>query len=221
LTLARVIKASSKRAAGEAMAFNLDDLTVQATRYLTEIRQQGDAILHEASKQAELVREEARQAGTAEGLKQADEEIEQRARQIAEGRVLPSLEKTVKQLAEGRAAWLRSWENGAIRLSIAIAERIVRRTIDAEDSVTRALVTEALELVAGATEVTLRMNPDDLQALGTVVDACLEDLRQIAPIQTVADEQLAKGDCVVQTRDGTIDGRLETRLKRIEDELLG
>jgi flagellar assembly protein FliH len=221
MAVTRVIKAGSRRVAAGPLTFNFDDLTDQATRYLSEIKRQGDAILKQAEEQAVERREEAREAGYAEGLNQADEEIEQRARARAERQILPSLEKAVKQLAEGRAAFLRAWETSAIRLAIALAERLVRRTIAADAGVTPELVSEALELAAGSAEITLRMNPDDLRTLGSTVDDLLKNLGQAAPIRTVADERLAQGDCIVQTRDGTIDARLTARLERIEQELLG
>lgn len=221
----RVIKADRNPGAEGPILFNFDDLTQQATRYLNDIKQRGDALLEQAHACSADIREEARQAGYAEGCRQAaeaiEEQIEQRAREVAEQQLLTSLNKAVRQLAASRAAWLRSWETGAIRLAIAIAKRLVRRKVAEDREVTCELVAEALELFAGATEVTLRMNPDDLQTLGNRLDELFKQVGTASPLQVVADPTIETGDCIVQTTEGTADGRLESRLQRIEEELLG
>ena len=35
------------------------------------------------------------------------------------------------------------------------------------------------------------------------------------------DDSIARGGCLIQTRQGTIDARIETQLARIVDELIG
>jgi flagellar assembly protein FliH len=225
VALARVIKNGSKGGSARPIVFNFDDLTEQATRYLTDIKRQGDSLLERAHACANDIREEARQAGYDEGRRQAadhvEQEIERRAREVAEAHLLPSLTKAVEQLADSRAAWLRSWETGSVRLALAIAERLIRRKIAANPEVSRELVADALELFAGATRITLRMNPEDLQTLGNRLDDLFNAPGGAAPIQVVADAEIASGDCVVQTAEGTVDARLEARLRRIEEELLG
>ena len=64
------------------------------------------------------------------------------------------------------------------------------------------------------------MNPDDLKPLQGMIDELLAAQGRTVCNEVVADPQVKPGDCMVATLHGTVDARLETRLARIEEELL-
>lgn len=227
----RVIKADTVAGLPGTVAFNFDDFAARANRYLDQVRQQGVAILEEAKRKGNEDRERARQEGTKEGLlqgrRQAETEVsqrvEQRGRELADEQLhslLPAMRQAVERLDRERAGLLRKWEEGLIQLAVRIAERLVRRTIETNDEITAQLVADVVELAAGSPEVTLRLHPEDVQALENAGTDLSRGAGGALAVHVVADSQVASGDCLAETRHGTIDGRLEQRLARIEEELL-
>jgi flagellar biosynthesis/type III secretory pathway protein FliH len=63
------------------------------------------------------------------------------------------------------------------------------------------------------------MNPDDLAAFGKRVRHVAGELGRLGDVKIVADPEITKGGCRVDTRFGTIDQQFEAQLARIELEL--
>ncbi len=132
---------------------------------------------------------------------------------------MPAVREAVAGVEQAKAAWLTHWERSALGLATAIAERVIRREVARTPEITLSLVTEALELAAGSSEVQLRMHPDDLAALGSHVEQLLAEVGRLGAAALVADAAISPGGCRVDTRHGTIDQQFEAQLARIAQEL--
>ena len=227
----RLIKARVARNLSSATAFNYDDLRRQCEEHIEAARRRGQELLAEAAAQADQVRQRAREEGHAvgqrEGLAAAGELIESRAAEIAARQtqeqlrtVLPAFQAAVKALEIERDRWLAAWETAAVRLSAAIAEKIVRTELARRPQLTLASIREALQLAAGQPDVELRLNPLDLEQLHACGEEALQRLSKTGQAQLVGDETITRGGCRIETRHGIIDARLETQLQRITEELL-
>ena len=131
---------------------------------------------------------------------------------------LAALTTAAAELHAQRDHWLEQCQHATIRLGIAIAERLLRCTLAAQPEAVIELVRTALDWTVGAATVRVRLHPDDCD----FVQSQAESLRRecSAEIEFVVDETLARGDCVSETTHGIIDGRVETLLDRIAEELL-
>src|SRR5437868_3428371 len=103
----RILKAESIRGLGSKIVFNYEDVRKRCDEHLEKVQQQAAGILQQAHDDAQALRvktfHEAKQLGIDEGLKSAHEEIESRARQIAEQLVSDKLATTlpaVRQAAQ-------------------------------------------------------------------------------------------------------------------------
>jgi flagellar biosynthesis/type III secretory pathway protein FliH len=133
---------------------------------------------------------------------------------------LPAIRQIVAQLNDAQAEWQRQWEQSAVRVATAIAERVIRRELDRRPEITLELVSEALRLTAGATDVSVRLNPADHERLGPQVNRLAEAIGQLAPTDVVADPEITPGGCRVVTKFGEVDLQIESQLRQIEQELL-
>ena len=106
----------------------------------------------------------------------------------------------------------------SIKLGIAIAERLLRRTLNTQPESILDLVKTTLNWVVGTETVQIRLHPNDCGLIETYSDALARECS--ADIQLIADASLSRGDCLMETAQGTIDGRIETMLQRIAEELL-
>lgn len=116
--------------------------------------------------------------------------------------VLADLEKArEEQLAEVREE--------LVELAGAIAKRAVLGALEADPAVVRELATQALARVRRATRITVRAHPEDVASLDGL-DA-----------KVVGDDTLGRGDCVVESELGGVDGRIEARVDRLVEALKG
>lgn len=226
----RLIKASAARPAGAATSFPLDDLRGRCDELVARARRQSEKILAEAAAEAAEIRNRGFNEGFAEGrekgLRAAQEHLEARARELAEEALrdrlqtsLAALETAAEQLAAERERWLSAWEAAALRLSAAMARRIIRRELAHQPALAGNLIRETLQLAAGSPHIALRLNPADLQQLHDCDDEIIDRLGRIGEAALISDVGISVGGCLIETRHGVIDARIETQLARIVDEL--
>ncbi len=228
----RLIKAHSHRSPGSsATAFNFDDLRRQCDDYVAQARQQGEQLLARAAAEAEELRRQAHAhglaAGQREGLASAQQIIETRAGEIAAGQtqerlksVLPAFQEAVQTLRHERDRWLTTWEGAAVTLAATIAEKVLRHELRRQPELSVAMIREALQLAAGQPHLRLHLHPQDLGLLQSCGHDALGQLASVGEAEFISDESIAPGGCVIETRHGVIDARLETQIARITEELL-
>jgi flagellar assembly protein FliH len=174
-------------AAGEAFVTRLADETKHAfDTGLAQGRQEG--------------RNAEREAHAAAAL----EQTEQRKRQLAQ---------LVASFTSERDKFLHAVELEVVKLALAIAARILRREAQMDPLLLTGAVRVALGQLAGATEIHLRVPPHDLN-LWTEAVAHLPKLA-IKPA-IAAGEGMQLGDCVIESRVGTVDLGLRSQLAEIE-----
>ncbi|MDA0834593.1 MAG: FliH/SctL family protein [Planctomycetota bacterium] len=227
----RLLKAGAARDLGHKVAFNFEDLKEKGESYVVQVREQGRKILDEATEEAERLRVDAQKIGYMKGREQAFAEIEievhRRASELAQTEIdrrwqntLPALENLVKGVAREKENWIAHWERTAVKLSVAIAERIIRRTIDADGEVSLEMIRETLQLASGQPEITVNIHPADIEGLGNEIEQIQRLISPVGPIHFIPDAKCSRGGCQIRTINGSIDARLETQLNRILDELI-
>lgn len=192
--------------------------------------EQAAAILAEAHQAAAALREEQAQLGFEEGFQKGKETgYEQglrEGRQVAEENVrqewtslLQQLADTVSAAAAVRDLALERAEEDILKLSLAVAEKIIRRTISDDITCTVGIVKEALQRVNGGTEVIVRVSPNLLEIMEANRDL-LSSVKGIEKIEFVADSNVEPGGCLIETDFGRIDGRLDTRIAAVTSALM-
>lgn len=131
---------------------------------------------------------------------------------------IDSLNAAAAKLLEHRERVLEQAQTETVKLGIAIAERLLRQTLNARPESVLDLIKTSLDSVICAETVRINLHPDDCDLVTNHFD---ELSRDCPPnIQLTAESKLSRGDCVIEASQGTIDGRLGTILQRISDELL-
>ena len=131
-----------------------------------------------------------------------------------------SLVTAAAEMCQQREVWKGDWEARLLPLAIAIAERLVRRELRCSTDIPLAWIREALELVSGSGPLRLRLNPADLRARRGSIEELLGQQGLTETVDLVSDDAVSAGGCLVETSFGKIDHRLETQLKRLEEELV-
>jgi flagellar biosynthesis/type III secretory pathway protein FliH len=215
---ATVIKSGASGRGPHASAFNFDDLTTQAEKYLGEIRQQAAKMIADAQRQADAIRAQAEQQGRQAAVDAAERVLDEKVgKQMATA--LPAVRKAVEHLEQSRAALVRQWESNIVHLAARIAAKVIRRETVAAPQITFNLLREALELAVGGGRLTIRIHPSDHATLGVQIDRLVGEMARLGKVQIVADHETTPGGCRVETDFGVIDQTFEAQLARIEEEL--
>jgi flagellar assembly protein FliH len=202
----------------QPVAFSFSDMRGQADDYLSIVRQEAAKIVQAAHIEAEQIRRQAEAAGRKAAEAAVERILDEKVARKMET-VLPALEQLIAQVNDAKGELLGYWQRSAVRVSTAIAERIIRREVGRDPQITLDTVEEALGLAAGTAEITLHLSPTDHENLGSQVERLAQSLCQLAPSNIVADPQISPGGCRIETRFGEIDLQIQSQLRRIEEDL--
>lgn len=226
----RIIKADSMRQAGQKIVFDFQDFHQHCDSQLQKVQDHANQRISEAQERAISIEQQARsegyQAGYAEGLKRANEEIQKRVDALAKHAIdeglthkLSIMDSLTEAIAEAKLKWMAHWERIAIEFSVLMAEKIIRSEIARQPEIPGEMIRNLLEVVSSEERVIVRVHPDDAQYF--------QDLNQTTSssspfhrfIEFQADSSLERGDCLAEMEFGMLDGRVATQLQRIQQEL--
>ena len=103
-------------------------------------------------------------------------------------------------------------EDDIVRLSVAIARKILRREISTDPDALHGIVLAALERVEGREAFRVRANPEDADAISRHVRSAGAPPR----IEIVPDPSLERGSVIVETAHGNLDASASSQLAEIE-----
>lgn len=166
--------------------------------------------------------EEGYAIGEAKALTDYEERLKQEADSITKEALqtlMPALEKAVENLVTAENVFVSRWEQGALQVAAAIAQQAIGRELPHMVDVPLKLLREALELAVGSVRLKIRMSPQDVESLGQEIDTLVRQITPLAETEIVADIRVPAGGCYLETSQGTIDQRIDSRLERIVSEL--
>jgi flagellar assembly protein FliH len=147
-------------------------------------------------------------AGQQSGLQMAEKKTE-----IVVKRFANSLEEVAKL----REKLIKAAERDLVELAIEIAKKLVHREVKIDEKIITTLVRVALERLAVKNGITVTVNPLDAKILSEELQDLVGDE---GSVQLKTDEDLRRGDCLVESEYGSIDARISEQFKEIEEGLL-
>jgi len=170
-----------------------------------------NAMLHE---QVERIRQQCEQRvkdAHAAGLREGDAAAQARATAGVQV-VLEKMARSIEELAQVRARLRKQAEGDTIKLSLAIARRVLRRELAMDPDAMRGLVTAALEKLQSQEICRVRANPSQVAA----ITACLRATATNSKVEVVPDGSLQPGGVVFETNQGNLDASVDSQLQEIE-----
>jgi flagellar assembly protein FliH len=149
-----------------------------------------------------------REQGRQEGRKS-----EREAQAAAEKQRAQKAVEQIASLMRERDRYLASVEEEVVKLSLAVAARILRREAQMDPLLLTGAVRVALGQLAGSTEVRLRVPEADLELWNEAI-ALVPNLA-VKP-KVIAGEGMRLGDCVIETGMGSVDLGIRSQLGEIE-----
>lgn len=162
-----------------------------------------EARLRDLEQQAPAREQKARQAGFKEGEEAA----------AAKWRdAIENASRSVAEMAGMRSRMRRECEEDAVKLSLAMARRILRRELTVDGEALLGLVKAAVERVDLRETHRVRVRPED----AALVSAYFERIGSPHRIEVGADPGLERGAVVFETQRGQLDASMDTQLEEIE-----
>jgi flagellar assembly protein FliH len=152
-------------------------------------------------------RESGRREGDAEGRTRAADDLRAAIERLA---------NSIAELDQFRGQLLRQTEGAAVRLSIAIARRVLRRELTVDPEAIEGLVRAALERLQSQENCRVRMHPDYVPALR----ASVERLGMTARVEVIEDAAQEPGAAVFEMSRGSLNASIDSQLKEIERGLV-
>ena len=157
------------------------------------------------AQQSEL--SQAKQSAFQEGLRQGREEAASAAKQAAE-----KLSQTLTELIDFKRKLRLDAEREVVKLSLAVARRILNRELAADPDALEGIVYSALSKLQARETWKIRVCA---QAAG-VTNACVENAGVAGTVQVIVDPKLHPGDLIIETASGELDASVNTQLQEIE-----
>lgn len=217
--MSTIIKAADAAKSIHSIAFNFEDVSRDAERYLAKIREQAGQILLKAQAEANELRKQAEIDGRRAGEAQVDQKVKAQVETMFQT-LVPAVHQAVRELEQARGAWLVNWERQAIELSAAMAARVLRRELQHDPQLPLALIREALSLAATSNRVRLRLSPADHATLGQQAAQLAASIASVATCEIIADATIEPGGCRLETEQGVIDQQFSSQLARLREELI-
>lgn len=143
------------------------------------------------------------------GLKDGEVAATQKMSEQMRTRV-EQLSRSIEQLALHRTKIQREAEPELVRLSLAIARRILRRELTVDPESLLGLLKAGLEKVESSEVHRVRVHPEHAGVLVKLLEGSAR------PVAISADPGLPVGGVIFETSRGSLDAGLETQLREIE-----
>jgi len=162
----------------------------------------------------EAVEREAYERGFKAGEKAGFELGRQRAEVVFGG-----ISEILDDIAAFRESLYRKCEKEMVEICLAIAAKVVRSEVEVKEDVVLDCIREALKAVVAGGEITIRVNPKDLETLRRHKDELAGYGEGVKGVQIEADPSVARGGSVIETNYGEIDATIDSIMHEIEERL--
>jgi len=129
-----------------------------------------------------------------------------------------ALGKALEETVRIRMQEYEHMETETVRLALAIAKKIIGHAAEHGQVVTT-VVKAAMKKVADPRQLTLKLNPDDLDSVAAIRNELPAGDDSGMVIELEGDETIGKGGCIIEARLGDVNARIDEQIKIVEQML--
>ena len=170
--------------------------------------------LAEVEKRYRAEVEEAYQRGVMEGREQTHREMEAEVRSAVE-----RLTRLVDDVTAERSQVLQEAVEFIVRLACEVARKITDVSAIVNSDAILDVISRSIAHLTEKTSLKICIHPDDLEIVRRHRADWLAPENGIAQIVVEPDPEISRGGCLIEADSGIVDGRIESQLKLLQDEL--
>ncbi len=197
---------------------NMENVEAQAQELLEQAQSQAQEIVQNAQNEASQIREEAEKEA-AEIKERIKEEAIDEGKREGEEKVKEYVEEafsTLNSAIDEKSNIIKAVEGEIARLSIKIAEQIIRSEVVTNKEVVMNIIAEAINRVSDRDNLIIKVNREDLDYVKANKDKISGIVDGIKNLTILEDTQVEEGGCVIETNLGFVDARISTKISLIE-----
>ncbi len=195
----------------------LEKARTDALDIINSAQEEADYIRNQVLEESKSLRENASSQGYAEGLKKAQIDIEA-DRQMA----MDQSKQILEDARRTKIEILSSTEPDMVRLVLAIAKKVIVADLMIQPEAIVEIIRQAIANLDNPDNLRVYVNPADIALItDAIVWGGLTEIgsREIA-VEVKGDLRISKGGSIIESADGNVDARLETRMETVEKAFL-
>jgi len=185
----------------------IDDATADAEELIRGARERALALVEDAERRVAKIESESRTQGFEQGVGDG-----RAAAQAEMDEMLETMRGLVEMARVERHKIIETAEPEIVRLSLAVAERILNQHVALDSGAVLENVRSALARLVNRETVTVRVNPADIETMRHHRDK-LMSMNDIDNLRVIEDQRVDRGGVVIETDAGTIDAKISTQLR--------
>ena len=130
-----------------------------------------------------------------------------------------ALAKALEEVSRIRKQECRSMETEIVRLALAISRKIIGHAAE-YGQIIESVVQAALRKVTDRRHLTVKLNPRDLDTVAAFKHTLQTDDDSDMLVDLESDESIGRGGCIIETRLGDVDARIDRQVSIVEAQLL-
>lgn len=233
--LSRIIK-SAKVSLGKEMDIDnpvvvkTDDIiaklekeaVIRETKEKKEVKSQEEIeaiFMEEARKKSELFFNTEMQKAYDEGMQRANNDAGSiiASAQVEAERILIEATQIKNNVTAEYNNIMKSMEKEILELVLEVSQKVIAKEIEKPDYIV-GIVSEALGQAVSKKDAILKVSEEDFEFVMKNKEKMLLNVEGFGDVEIVKEASLERGNCLVETKFGIIDGSIKTRLQQIEQE---
>ena len=134
-------------------------------------------------------------------------------------RLIGRLNVVISSAVKRRNEIIEESESQIVDIIITIARKIVKSITEVQRRVVYDNVCEALKMLKARTEVTIRVNMEDLEMVTKHKQIFIDMVEGIEHLKILEDNSVDRGGCYIDTDFGSINAKISTQLSNIEEQI--
>ena len=165
----------------------------------------------QVAEKTDRLEKESYEKGFAQGEKAGRELGEKRLESV-----IKSFNGGLEEVRRLKETLYQESEQEMLRLVLAVARRVIQKEVSTDKEIILNSIKSALKYVADQEEITIRLNPSDLEC---AIQHKEENVKAMRNVLIEGDEEIQRGDAVIKSNRGTIDCGIEKHLQMVEEKL--
>ncbi len=240
----KIIKSNDSALLADQRAFTMRSIDDQCERLLAKacaeaasIRDEASQLLQQAKQsladvnaRIPIIEKEAHEAGYEEGHRKGCEDgvpigsekgrEEEVAKVRSETEHLRShLQQIYAQIQMRHETMAASAKKDLLGFAIAVTEKIVKAQIQIDPKCIQRNIEAAVDLIAQEHKLQILISPSEVEIVEEYVPQLKAKFPKVESIQLVPDTAMGVGCCIVRTKTGEVDARIETQIEEIARQL--
>ena len=170
-----------------------------------------EGVLEKVRKETASIEEEAYEKGFIQGEKDG--------RELGEKKVIKSvenIEKILLEIGHLKKEILKQSEKEILELIFSIAQKIIHRKIEEDETIIRDAVLEAMQAVTEKSQIVIKINPEDFDSVEKLKPSFFNLFKEMKSIEIKPDQSVSRGGCFLETPYGDVDASVEARLDKVQ-----